>query len=192
MSQGRDVGVVKQAAFLQEEVGDALGHRGGEHGADVDGHVEQAERGVTLRRVLRVVVEVAHHDLQVALEQARADGYQRQCAKHQHLACDAGFRGDGQAQVACKHHADAQRDTLAEPYLVGKDAAEQGHEIHGSEENGINLRGNRRAEAELRLDEQQEDGEHGVVTETLARVGKRQGVEPLRLSFKHIASIKLD
>ena len=156
--QRGDVGLVDEAGLGEEAVGDGCGGSGGKHGADVDGHVEEAEGAVAFRRVLRVVVEVTDEHLQVAFEQARTYGDEEQGTQHQRQTETVGSRGDGEADVARKHDADAGDDALAVAVLVGQDAAYDGHEIDQRQEDGVNLTGCGSLETELGLEEQHEDG----------------------------------
>ena len=156
--QRGDVGLVDEAGLGEEAVGDGRGGSGGKHGADVDGHVEEAEGAVAFRRVLRVVVEVTHKHLQVAFEQARTHGDKEQGAQHQSQAEAVGRCRDGEADVARKHDADTRDDALAVADLVGQDAAYDGHEIDQRQEDGVDLTGCSSLEAELGLKEQHEDG----------------------------------
>ena len=185
VGQGRDLSVVDQTVLGQEVVGDPLGHARSEHGADVDRHIEDREGVVTLCLVGRIVVEVAHQHLKVALEEARTAGDQRQRAEHHRLAREARSRRDREQRIARKHHEDSQRDHLSEAEPVGQDAAEEGHEVDRGEEDAVDLGRDRFGVTELRLQEQGEDRKHGVVAEALARVGQRKGVQTFRLSFEH-------
>ena len=54
----------------------------GEHCTDVDCHIEQRECCVTAVGVLRIVVQVAYHHLQVALEQTCAQRDEQQRCQH--------------------------------------------------------------------------------------------------------------
>ena len=65
-----DFGVIGKPVFAEEVIRNAFGRRRGEESADVDAHVEDAEREVALGTVLRIVVEVTHQCLQVAFEAA--------------------------------------------------------------------------------------------------------------------------
>lgn len=67
--QRRGVG---EAFRAQGEVTHGCSRHGGEHGADVDGHIEKGESRVALSAVAGLVVEVAHHHLEVALEETGA------------------------------------------------------------------------------------------------------------------------
>ena len=184
--QGGDVGLVDEAGLAQELVRD--GRRGGrsEHRADVDGHIEQREGGIALGGILRVIVEIAHQHLQIALEQARADGDERQGTDHQGDAEGVGRGRDGKAYVAGEHDGDTGHDALAVADLVGQPAAHDGHEIHRRKEDGVNLAGGGSVPAELRLEEEHEDGQHRVVAEALAGIGEGEGEETFGLSFEHM------
>ena len=183
--EGRNLAVVRQSVLREEVVRDPRGHRRGEHGTDVDGHIEYGEGAVALGRIGRIVVQIAHHHLQVALEKARAAGDQRQCQEHERLRREARTGGYRKQRVAAEHDDDAERHHPAEAEPVGQDAAEEGHEIDGGQEDAVNLGGHGLRVAEFRLQEQGEDRKHGIVAETLARVGQRKGVQTFGLSFEH-------
>ena len=185
MGQSRNLRVICEAVHAQHIIGHLRGRRRSKKRADVDGHVEKAERSVALVLVLRRVIEVAHHHLQVALEQSRAASNQRQRTKHHRLSGHVRSRGDGQQQIAYEHDEHAQRHHLAEPVLVRQDAAQERHEIDGRQERRENGGGVCGRIAELRLQEQGENGEHRVIPEPLARVGQSQRVKTFWLSFKH-------
>lgn len=187
MRQRRSVGHVGQARFGQKPVGHRLGHRGGEHGADVDGHVEEAEGRIALGGVFRIVVEVAHHHLQIAFEKARADRDERQRGEHQNLAAERRLGGNRQAQVPGEHHGDTRRDAPSEADAVGQNAAHERHEVDGGQEDRVDLGRHGGREAEFRLQKEQEDGQHGVVAEPLAGVGEGQRIQTFGLSFEHRA-----
>ena len=142
-------------------VGQGGSCRGGEHRADVDGHIEEAEGGITLGRIFRVIVQIAHEHLQVAFEEARTHGDQQQGAYHQgegEAAAGECVRRYGEAQVAGEHHAYACDDALAETDLVCQPAADYRHKIDCSEENCVKLTGSSCGKTEFGLQEEQEDG----------------------------------
>ncbi len=175
VGQLRDGGLVNEAGLAQETIGDGRGCRGGEHGADVDGHVEQRESAVSLGGVFRVVVQVAYKHLQVALEQARTHGNQEQGPQHEGDAQGIGAGGNGQGQIPGEHDADTGDHALAVANFIGQDTAHDGHEINEGQENGIHLAGQGLAPAELGLEEEHENGQHGVVAKALTGVGECQG-----------------
>ena len=183
--QGRDISFVDQAGLAEEMVGDGRGGGRSEHGADVDGHVEEGEGGVTLGRVFRVVIQVAYEHLQIALEQAGTHRDQEQGQDHESQSDGVGRRRDGQAHIAREHDADAGDDAFSETDLVGEHAAENRHEVHRCQEDGIILVGDRLRETELGLEEKHEDRQHRVVAEALAGVGERKGEQTFGLSFEH-------
>ena len=74
MRQRRNLRHIAEASLAEEQIRDLGCRDGREHGADVDGHVEQAEAIVTESTVFGLIVKVTHHHLQVTLEQTRADG----------------------------------------------------------------------------------------------------------------------
>ena len=158
----------------------------GEKGADVDGHVEEAEAGVALVGVFRIVVEVTDHNLQVALEEAGAETDQRQRQHHEEQGGRPSSHRDGQEEIAEEHHGDADHDHLAETEFVGEDASHEREEIHQTEESTVNETGRARAEAEVGLQEQGEDSDHRVVAKPFTGIGQREREESLGLSFEHI------
>ena len=160
-------------------------------GADVDGHVEQAEGAVPLGGILRVVVQIAHQHLQIAFEQARADGNHEEGAQHEHDAHGIGSCGDGEGQVTGEHDADAGDHALSVADLIGQDTAHYGHEIHQSQENGIYLAGYCLIPAEFGLQEQHEDGQHGVIAEAFTGIGQSKGEKSFGLSFEHISGFRI-
>ena len=146
----------------------------GEHRADIDGHIEEAEAAVALVGILGRVVEAAHHDLQVAFEQARAEAHEDKGKSHGDNSHIIAAHGNGEQQVADEHDEDARRHHFAETETVGCDAADDRQEIHEHQECRINTAGKSRCEPEVGLQIKQEYGQHRVVAETLARVGKRK------------------
>ena len=183
--EGRNVAVVAEAGLAHVPLGDLLGGRGCEQGTDIDGHVEDREGRIALGRVLRIVVEVADHHLEVALEETRTEGDEYQRAHHGSDAGSVIARGNGQEDVAEEHDDDARSHHLAVAELVGQVAAQHGQEVYQREESGEDVGCHRRRETELRLKEQGEDRQHGVVAETFARIGERQRIQTFGLSFKH-------
>ena len=51
-------------------IGNPLGHGGGKHSTDVDGHVKQRKGIVATVSILWFIIEIAYHDLQISLEQS--------------------------------------------------------------------------------------------------------------------------
>ena len=135
MCEGRNLRIVDEAGFAEEEVGDSLGHRRGEHCADVDRHVEKAESGIPLGGVFRVVVEVAHHHLEVAFEQSRADGDQGKGAEHQDFPGQVRRGRYGEAEISEEHHSNSDGYASSVSDLVGEHSSEQRHEVHARQEN---------------------------------------------------------
>lgn len=186
--ESRDVGFVDETALAQPEVHEIGCGCWGEHRAEVDGHVEEAERGVASGGILRIVVEVANHYLEVALEQTRTEGYEHQGKHHEgerHAATLKRADRHGETYVAEEHHGHTGDYTFAVANLVGEDAADNRHEIDGSQEDSIELSGGSGREAKLSLQVEQEDGQHGVVAKAFAGVGERQSIQTFWLSFKH-------
>ena len=161
------------------------GGRRCEEGADVDGHVEDGESRVALALQLGVVVEVAHHHLQIAFKEARADAHHEQGGKHEHHGGHAVACRDGEHEVAQKHHDDARRHAFAVADAVGQRAAHEGQKIDQGQEASIDGAGRAFRPAEVGFQEEREDGQHGVIAEALAGVGEGQGKQSFGLSFKH-------
>ncbi len=186
VGQGGDVGLVDEAGLAQEPVGDGRGGGGSEHRADVDGHIEQREGGITLGGILRVVVQIAHEDLEVTLEQAGTDGDEGERADHEGDAQAVGRARDGKAEITGEHDGDTGHDAFAVADLVGQPATDHRHEIDGGQEDGIDLAGGSAAPAELGLEEEHEDGQHRVVAEPFSGVGQCQRIKSFVLTFEHI------
>ena len=84
-SKGEVIGVVHRGAeVLLCPLHNLHGSRRSKQGTDVDGHVEDGEARVALSGILRVVVEVAHHHLEVSLKQSRTQTDEYQCGQHDH------------------------------------------------------------------------------------------------------------
>ena len=184
VGQRRNLRHIGVARFSQEEVGDFGGRHGGKHRADVDGHVEKAEAIVAESAVFGLVVEVAHHHLEIALEQARSNGNQGQSREHGDFGGGCGHRY-GQQQVAEKHHDDSRADHLAITETVGQHTTYEGHEVDATEEDAVNITSLCLVVAELGLQEEHEDGQHGIIAKALARVGEGERIEAFRMSLKH-------
>ena len=170
MGECRDVGLVDESGLAQELVGDGGSCRRSEHGADIDGHVEETESAVSLGCVLRIVVEVSDKDLEVTLEQTCSYGDEGEGSQHQGYSGGIRCRRYRQGEVAQEHDADTCDYAFSETDLVSEDTADDRHEIDRCKENRINLAGHCLIPAELGLEEQHEYGQHGVVTEALAGV----------------------
>src|SRR3712207_8348501 len=56
--------------------------RRSEQSANIDSHIENRETCITLRRILRIVVKIAHHYLQIAFKQARSNTNHQQGSHH--------------------------------------------------------------------------------------------------------------
>ncbi len=172
VGQGRDAGVVGQSGPAHDPVAHGRGGRGSEHGPDVDAHVEDVEGPVAHGPVLGIVIEVADQGLQVALEQAGAQGDHGQGGDDQAEA-RVHRRGQGQQEITREHDDQAQRDGLAVTQeAVGQEAAQKREDVDADQEGGVHGAGRGRRHSILGLHEQDEDGDHGVVAEALAHVGE--------------------
>ena len=133
--KGEVIGVV--ARIAQGRLGILLnpdGCRRGKQGTDIDGHIEEREAGVALRGILRVIIEIAHHHLQVALEQACAQANEHERGQHHHEGQRVAAKGHGQQQIAGKHDEDAHRHHAPKAELVGHDTTNERQKIHQHEE----------------------------------------------------------
>ena len=148
------------------------GSSGSKQSAHVDSHIEEREARVALVGKLRSVVEVAHHDLQVALEEAGAEADEQQGRTHSGYGYGAASQGNGQQQIAQEHNYDADDDHLAVAPAVGSHATDEGKEVDGSQEPGVDFAGRACGKAEILTEKECKDSEHRVVAEALAGVGK--------------------
>ena len=110
------------------------GCRRSKHGADVDGHVEERKCGIAAIGILRVVVQIAHHHLQIAFEQACAQRDEQQRRNHEnHRHDDAAIvdaaHGNSQQHITQKHNENADGYTFTVTDFVGKNATDQRQEI---------------------------------------------------------------
>ena len=142
----------------------------GEHGTDVDGHIEQRETGVALRGIVRTVIETTHHHLEVTLEETRTQGNEDERQTH----CGNGNRvltqRQREHQVAEEHDKDTRGDHTAKAKLVGSDTTNDGQEIDHHEEGGVDRTCRTSGETEVCLQIEQEHSQHRVVAEALACV----------------------
>ena len=186
------VGVIQEAVHLEPPLADQRGDERSDEATDVDKHVEDLEAGVALVLGdsegfgtllglfgLEVVVHLSHDGLQVALEQAVAEGDHRQgeACEGQEPARIGGRGGDGNGQEDVSRRHD--HETLLDGALVvlgpvSDDAAHQGEDIDGGVEDGIDQTGRCVADAELGGEEQGKDRIHDVVAEAWRR-GTGQG-----------------
>ena len=183
VAEGRKVRVVEVALRAQPPVADAHGRKGGDHGADVDEHVENLEARIAQLGVLLVVVELAHQCLEVALEEAVAEGDNHQGAD------DHRFRGDGgyhQHGVTQRHDHDAgDNRPLVVAQAVGDESAHQSEDVNRGVEERIDFSGLLTVDAEFRHEEERQDGHHRVEAEAFAGVGQRGGNQAFGLIFEH-------
>ena len=157
----------------------------GEQSTHVDGHIEEGEARVAFVGKLRSVVEVAHHHLQVALEQTCSETDEQQGCAHSSDGNGAAAKRNGQQQIAEEHNHDADDYHLAIAPAVGSHASDEGKEIDGSQKPSVNLACRTSGKAEILTKKECKDSEHRVVTETFAGVGKGKCPQAFRLSFEH-------
>ena len=173
--EGEMIGRIAVEAQADGPFADSDGGGGGEEGADVDGHIEQGEAAVTLGCVLGFIVQVSHHYLEVALEQAGSEADEHQGRQHTYQRDAAAAQRNGQEQIAQEHNDDAGGDHLAEAEFIGQDTADEREEVHQHEERAVNGSGSTCREAEIGPEEERKDGDHGVIAEALTGVGQCQG-----------------
>ena len=65
---------------------------------------EKAEGGVTAGGIFRVVVKVAHHYLEITLEETGTHCDEEQCGNHKRYAQSVGGCRDGKGDIAQEHH----------------------------------------------------------------------------------------
>ncbi len=82
IGQARYVGIVAQARLAEEIAGHLIGGSRCEKGTDVDGHIKNTECRVALAGIAGIVIKVAHHHLQVSLEQTCTQRYGKQSREH--------------------------------------------------------------------------------------------------------------
>ena len=99
-------------------------------GTDVDGHVENRETRVALVLILRVVVEVAHHDLQVALKQTCTKADEQQSCQHDYQSNGVATQGYREQEIACKHNHNTRSHHATEAELIGHDTTDEREEIN--------------------------------------------------------------
>ena len=98
--------------------------------AHVDEHVEEREARVAATGIAWVVVEVAHHHLQVALKQAGSEAHEQQGCHHGCHSCHVAAQRHRQQQIAKEHDYDAYHHHFAVAPAVGGDTAKQGQEVN--------------------------------------------------------------
>ena len=169
------IGIV--AGIAQRVLGILLnldGGRGSKQCTDVDGHVENREACIALVLILRVVIQVANHYLQVALEQSGAEANQQQGGQHHNEGKRVATQGDAQQQIACKHDDDTRGNHPTKAKLVGKHTTKQREEIHKHEECAIDGTCQSRRQSIVCPQKQCKHCKHRVVTEALSRIGESQ------------------
>ena len=125
------------------------GCRGCEEGTDVDSHVEDGEASVALVGILRVVVEVTHHHLEVTLEETGAETHEHQSDEHGHEAHGLATQRNGEQQIAQEHDDDTDGHHLSESELVGHDTAKNRQEVDEHQEVAVDFASPSGIEAEV-------------------------------------------
>ena len=118
--------------------------------------------------ILRIIIEVAHHYLQVTLEEACTQTDKQQGCTHSSNSYCSSTQWDREEEITQEHNEDTYDHHLVVTPLVGSHTTKKRQEINCSEEPGINLRCSTCIETEVLTQEQSEDSKHGIVTESLA------------------------
>ena len=137
---------------------DADSCRRSEQSTDIDGHIENWETGVALVGILRIIIEVAHHNLQVTLEQACSETDAHQCHQHYSQCHSVTSQGNRQQQIAQEHDNDTCGYHLTESKLVGHKASNKREEIDKHQEWTVDDTSSTRCQSIIGSQEQCKDG----------------------------------
>ncbi len=197
MTHGGEARVVAHAVDVEPPAAEHGGHEGSGHTADVDEYVEYLEAGVALRAVFGIVVQLAHYGLEIAFEEAVAEG-----DEEEREACEGeepcgiarrGEDGHGEYYVAHGHHHESRDDgALVILGLVGDISAHKAEHVDARVEEGIDEGTCLFVKTELGAQEQHEDGIHDIVSETLAHVAQRRRNETFGMILEHRVSVVND
>ena len=135
MCQRRYLGHIAEACFAQHIVGHGSSGSRSEQGADVDCHIEQTESGITFRAILRSIIQITYHYLQISLEKSGSQSNQGKSAEHG-IQSDIGCHRDSQQHITGKHDNDTGSNHLAITEFIGQDTSDKRHEIHSCQETG--------------------------------------------------------
>ncbi len=190
VGEGGEIGVVGEAVDAEPPRAQHGSYEGRDEAADVDEHIENLESRVTLGCVAGIVVELTHDGLEVALEQAVAEGdeEEREAGEGQQPRHVVGGREDGHGEdaVAQRHNDETLDDgPLVVLGFVGDVAADEAQDVDTGIEARIDDAAGFVAETELGAKEEHEHGVHDVVAESFAHVAQRGGNKTLWLVFKH-------
>ena len=143
-------------------------------GTDIDGHIENREACIALVLILRIVIEVAHHHLQVTLEESCTKTNEQQGSQHDYQCHSITTQGYRQQQVAGKHDDDTRGHHTTKAELVGHHTTNEWEKIHKHEKRTVDGACHSGRQSVVGSQEQSEYGQHGVVTKALACVGQCQ------------------
>lgn len=163
--------------------------------ADVDEDVEDLETGVAFGGVFGIVVELAHDCLEVAFEQAVAEGYEEEGEAGERQepgdVVGGGEDGDGEDHVADGHDDEAVDDgPLVVLGFVGDGTAYEAEQVDAGVEERVDKSAGLLGESEFRTEEEDQDGVHDVVAESLAHVAESSRNKAFGLVFEHNGLIK--
>ena len=120
-------------------IGNGGGCRRSEHGTDVDSHIEEAERAVSLGCILRVIIKITYHHLKITLEESGTDGDEQQSRYHKGYSERVGRRRDGKGKISEEHHGYSGHYASPITDTVSKPSTHHRHEINSGKENTVNL-----------------------------------------------------
>ncbi len=95
--------------------------------------------------------------------------------------CWSGQVLSGHQGIAYEHYCDAADHTFRKAPFIGQPSADQWHKIYQRKEDRENLTGPCGIKSKFGLQIEKENRQHGVITEPLASVGKRQHIQAGRL-----------
>ena len=185
-----EVGVVCHAVDVEPPTAEHGCDEGCDEAADVDEHVEYLESGIALRAVAWIVVELSDDGLEVAFEEAVAEGDEEECGTCEgEEPCGVLRRGEdghGEDGVACCHYDEAVDDgAFVVLCLVGYGAAYEAEDVDTGIEKRVDQRGCVAREPEFGAEEEHEHGVHDVIAEALAHIAQCCGNEAFWMVFKH-------
>ncbi len=135
-------------------------HRCGrrEHSTDVNSHVEERERCVAAVGILRVVVEVAYHYLQVSFEKTGTKRDEKQGQQHNTHCKTTSSQRNSQTDITEEHNEDTDCDTLAVTDLICDPSAYERQKIDTCQKTGVDTAGGVCRQTEISAQEKRKHG----------------------------------
>ena len=155
------------------------------HGTDIDGHIEKREATVAFVGKFRSIVQTSDHYLQVALEKTCSEADKKQGHSHSGYGNKVTAKRKGKHKVTDKHDDNTRSHHFAKTETVGSNTTDDREEVNHHQKGGIDDTRSTGSPSEIGLEIEEEDGQHGVIAETLAGVGQRKSPKAFWLSFKH-------